>query len=134
MLGLQIGISSVQFSRSAVSDSLRPCEASLSFTNSWSLPKLMSIESVMPYNHLTLCHPLLLLPSIFPSIRVFSHKSALWIRWLKYWSFSFNISPSNELPDWYKAHLIIIHNYPFQTLLDFFLTCNLLRSFASVFL
>ena len=96
MLGLQIGISSVQFSRSAVSDSLRPCEASLSFTNSWSLPKLMSIESVMPYNHLTLCHPLLLLPSIFPSIRVFSHKSALWIRWLKYWSFSFNISPSNE--------------------------------------
>ena len=67
-------------------------------TNSWSLPKLMSIESVMPSNHLTLCRPLLLLPSIFPSIRVFSNESALHIRWRKYWSFSFNISPSNEHP------------------------------------
>ena len=71
-------------------------QASLSITNSQSLPKLMSIESVMPYNHLTLCHPLLLSPSIFPSIRVFSDKSVLRIRWPKYWSFSFNISPSNE--------------------------------------
>ena len=71
-------------------------QASLSITNSWSLPKLMSIESVMPSNHLILCHPLLLLPSIFPSIRVFSNESALRIRWLKYWSFSFNISSSNE--------------------------------------
>ena len=64
--------------------------------HSWSLLKLMSIESVMPSNHLTLCHPLLLLPSIFPSIRVFSNESVLPIRWPKYWSFSFNISPSNE--------------------------------------
>ena len=66
--------------------------------NSWSLPKLMSIESVMPSNHLILCPPLLLLPSIFPSIRVFSNESALRIRWLKYWSFSFSISPSKEHP------------------------------------
>ena len=71
-------------------------QASLSITNSWSLPKLMSIESVKPSNHLILCHPLLLLPSILPSIRVFSNESALLIRWPKYWSFSFNISPSNE--------------------------------------
>ena len=72
------------------------CQASLSITNSWNLPKLMSIELVMPFNHLILCHPLLLPPSIFPSIRVFSSESALRIRWPKYWSFSFNISPSNE--------------------------------------
>ena len=72
------------------------CQASLSITNSWSLPKPMSVESVMPSNHLILCHPLLLLPSIFPSIRVFSNESALLIRWPKYWCFSFNISPSNE--------------------------------------
>ena len=73
-------------------------QASLSITNFWSLPKLMSIELVMPSNHLILCRPLLLLPSIFPSIRVFSKESALHIRWPKYWSFSFNISPSNEHP------------------------------------
>ena len=73
-------------------------QASLSITNSWSLLKLMSIESVMPSNHLILCHPLLLPPSIFPSIRVFSNESVLCIRWPKYWSFSFNISPSNEHP------------------------------------
>ena len=73
------------------------CQASLSITNSRSPPKPMSVESVMPSNHLILCHPLLL-PSIFPSIRVFSNESALWIRWPKYWSFSFNISPSNEHP------------------------------------
>ena len=71
------------------------CQASLSITNSWSLFKLMSIESVMPSNHLILCRPLLL-PSIFPSIRVFPNDSALYIRWPKYWSFSFNITPSNE--------------------------------------
>ena len=71
-------------------------QASLSFTNSQSLLKLMSIESVMPSNRLILCHPLLLLPSIFPSIRVFSNESVLRIRWPKYWSFSFSISPSNE--------------------------------------
>ena len=70
--------------------------ASLSFTNSWSLLKLMSVKSVMPSNHLIFCPPLLLLPSIFPSIRVFSIKSALHTRWPKYWSFSFSISPSNE--------------------------------------
>ena len=72
------------------------CQASSSITNSRSLPKLMSIESVMPSNHLILSRPLLLLPSIFPSIRVFSNESALCIRWPKYWSFSFNVSPSNE--------------------------------------
>ena len=74
------------------------CQASLSITNSKSPPKPMSIESVMPSNHLFLCCPLLLLPSIFPSIRVFSNESALCIRWPKYWRFSFNISPSNEHP------------------------------------
>ena len=72
------------------------CQASLSVSNSQSLLKLMSIESVMPSNHLILCLPLLLLPSIFPSIRVFSNESVLHIRWPKYWSFSFSISPSNE--------------------------------------
>ena len=71
-------------------------QASLSITNSRSLLKLMSIELVMPSNHLILCRPLLLLPSIFPSIRVFSNESVLHIRWPKYWSFSFSISPSNE--------------------------------------
>ena len=71
-------------------------QASLSVTNSWSLPKPMSIESMMPSNHLILCRPLLLLPSVFPIIRVFSNESAPHIRWPKYWSFSFNISPSNE--------------------------------------
>ena len=93
---------SVQFSCSVESDSATPwtaaCQASLSITNSWSSPKLMSIESVMPSNHPILCHTLLLLPSIFPSIRVFSNESALCIRWPKYWSFSFSISPSNEHP------------------------------------
>ena len=74
------------------------CQASLSITNSRSLPKLMSIELVMPSNHLILCRPLLLLPSIFPSIRVFSNKSTLHMRWPKYWSFSFSISPFNEHP------------------------------------
>ena len=72
------------------------CQASLSITNSQSLLKLMSIESVMPFNHLILCHPLLLPPSIFPSIRAFSNESVLCIRWPKYWSFGFSISPSNE--------------------------------------
>ena len=71
-------------------------QASLSITNSWSLLKLMSIESVMPSNHLILCNPLLFLPSIFPSIRIFSNESVLHIGWPKYWSFSCSISPSNE--------------------------------------
>ena len=83
-----------------MSDSVTPWtaahQASLSITNSWSLLKLMSIKSVIPSNHLILCCPLLLLPSIFPSIRVFSNESVLHIRWPKYWSFSFSISPSNE--------------------------------------
>ena len=94
--------SSVQFSLSVVSDSatLRTAarQAPLSITNSRSLLRLMSIASVMPSNHLILCRPLLLLPSVFPSIRVFSSESVLHIRWPKYWSFSFNISPSNEHP------------------------------------
>ena len=72
------------------------CQASLSITNSWTLLKLMSFESVKPSNHLILCHLLLLLPSIFPSIRVFPKESVLRIRWPRYWSFNFNISPSNE--------------------------------------
>ena len=93
--------SSVQFSCSVMSDSLRPHglqHASLSIINSWSLPKLISIELVMPSNHLIFCCPLLRLPSIFPSIRVFSEESVLHIRWPEYWSFSFSISPSNEHP------------------------------------
>ena len=73
-------------------------QASLFITNSRNLPKLMSIELVMPSNHLILCSPLLLLPSTFPSIRVFSNESALRIRWPKYWTFSFNITPPNEHP------------------------------------
>ena len=73
-------------------------QASLSITNSWSLPKLLSVESVMPSNHLILCHPLLLLPPIPPSIRVFSNESTLLMRWPKHWSFSFSFSPSNEHP------------------------------------
>ena len=87
------------------------CQASLSITNSQSLLKLMSIELVMPSNHLILCHPLPLLPSIIPSIRVFSNESVLPIRWPKYWSFSFSNGPSNEYSglisfrmDWIKAH------------------------------
>ena len=90
--------SSVQVSHSVVSDSSQHHgpQASLSITNFQSLLKLMSIESVMPSNHLILCHPLLLLPSIFSSLRVFSNESVLHIRWPKYWSFSFSISPSNK--------------------------------------
>ena len=93
-------LTSVQFSYSVMSDFATPwtaaCQASLSITNSQSLPKPMSIELVMPSNHLVLCHPLLLPPSIFPSIRIFSNESALHIRWPKYWSFSFSISPATE--------------------------------------
>ena len=85
----------------------------MSITNSQSPPKPMSIESAMPSNHLILCRPLLFLPSIFPSIRVFSNESALCIRWPKFWSFSFNISPTNEHPalisfrmDWLDLHAV----------------------------
>ena len=92
------------------------CQATLSFTISWCLLKLMSIESVMPSNYFILCRPLLLLPSIFPSIRVFSNESVLCIRWPKYWSFTFTISPSNEYSglisfriDWFD-HLAVQGN------------------------
>ena len=104
LLGRKVMTNSVQFS-SVQSLSRVPLftapwttarQASLSITNSWSLLKLMFIESMMPSNHLILYHPLLLLPSIFPSIRVFSNKAVLCIRWPKYWSLSFSISPSNE--------------------------------------
>ena len=98
----EMSLCSVQFSCSVVSDSATlwtaAHQASLSITNSQSPPKPMSIESVMPSSHLILCHPLLLLPPIPPSIRVFSNESTLRIRWPKYWSFSFSISPSNEHP------------------------------------
>ena len=96
--------SSVQFSCSIKSESLRhepwttALQASLSITNSWSSPKHMSIESVMPSSHLILCRPLLLLPPIPPSIRVFSNEPTVRMRWPKYWSFSFSISPSKEHP------------------------------------
>ena len=97
-------ITRLQFNCSVMSDSATlwsaACQASLSITNSQSLPKLMSIESVMPSNCLILCHPLLLSPSIFLRIGVYSNESVLGIRWPKYWNFSFNISPSNELQDW----------------------------------
>ena len=101
-----VNYASVQFSSVQLLSSVRlfvtpwtaAGQASLSITNSQSLPKLMSIESVIPSNHLILCCPLLLLPSIFPSIRVFSNESVLPIMWPKYWTFSFNISPSNEHP------------------------------------
>ena len=89
-----------QFNCTLVSDIVTPwtaaCQDTLSITNTWTMLKLMSIESVMPSNHLSHCHPLLLLPSIFPSIRGFSNELALHKRWPKYWSFSFSISPSSE--------------------------------------
>ena len=94
----ELQVPSVQLSHSVVSDSLRTAArlAFLSIIISWSPPKPMSIELVMPSNYLILCRPLLLLPSIFPSIRIISNESVLCIRWPKYWSFCFNISPSNE--------------------------------------
>ena len=95
----QRGLSSVQslsHVRSFAAPWTAACHAPLSITNSWSLPKLMSIESVIPSNHLILCHPLLLLSSVFPSIRVSSNESVFHIKWPKYWSFSFSFSSSNE--------------------------------------
>ena len=100
------GVISVQFSSVQLLSRVRlfatpwiaACQASLSITNFWSSPKLMSIESVMPSSHFILCHPLLLLPPIPPSIRVFSNESTLHMRWPKYWSFSFSIIPSKEHP------------------------------------
>ena len=110
-------LSSVQFSCSVVSYLATPWttahQAPLSIANSWSLLKIMSIESLVPASHLILCHPLFLLHSIFPSIRVFSNQSALHIRWIRYWSFSFSISPSNEYSglisfrmDWLDLHAV----------------------------
>ena len=101
--GLRVAFDSVQFSHSVVSYSLQPRESQhtrppLSITNSWSSLSLMSIKSVMPSTHLILCRPLLLLPPIPPSIRVFSNESTFHMRWPKYWSFSFSISPSKEHP------------------------------------
>ena len=102
VMGLQPKQDTVQFSRSVISDSLWPHglhaahQASLSITNSWRLLKLLSTKSVMPSNHLILCRPLLLLPSIFPRTRVFSSESVLHIRWPNYWSFSFSISLFSE--------------------------------------
>ena len=99
-LGQSVSSGSVQFSHSVLSDCATPWtaarQASLSITKAWILLKLMSIASVKPSNHLILCHPLLLLSSIFPSIGVFTNESVLHIRWPKYWSFSFCISPSDE--------------------------------------
>ena len=98
VMGREMGqsVQSLSHIRLFVTPWTAACQASLSITNSWNLLKLMSIESVTLSNHLMLCCLLLLLPSIFPSIRVFSNKSVLYIRWPKYWSFSFNVSPSKE--------------------------------------
>ena len=109
---MQVQFSSVTQSCPTLCDPMNCSKASLSITNSQSLLKLMSIELVMPSSHLILCCPLLLLPSIFPSIRVFSKESVLRIRWPKYWSFSFSISPSNE-----KSGLIFFSNEGY--ILDF---------------
>ena len=118
-------ISSLQFSRSVVSNSLRlfARQVSLSITNSRSPLKPMSLESVMPSNHLILCRPLVLPPSIFPNIRVFSSESALRIRWPKYWSFSFSLSPSKEYSglisfrtDWFN--LLAVHGTLQSTIIE----------------
>ena len=97
-VGVGISVQSLSHVQLFVTPWTAACQTSLSITNSQSLLKLMSIESVMPSKHLILCHPLLLLPSIFPSIRVFFNESALLIKWPQYWSFSFNISLSDEHP------------------------------------
>ena len=118
-------VSSVQFSGSIMSESLQPhgraaCQVSLSITNSQSLLKLMSIKSVMPSNHVILCHPLLLLPSIFPSIRVFSNESVLHLRWPEHGSFNFCISPFSEYSelisfriDWFDLKTIALTIWTF---------------------
>ena len=128
---------SLLFIHSVVSDSatswIAACQASLSFTISWSLLKLMSIESVMPSNHLVLCRPLFLLTSIFASIRVFSNESALYFRWPKYWSFSFSITSSNEYSglisfriDWFD--LLAIQG-PLKSLLQHNLKASILQCY-----
>ena len=98
-----------------------PCQASVSITNSCSSPKPMSTETVMPSNHLILCRPLLLLPSIFPNIRIFSNESALHIRWPKYRSFSFNNSPSNEHPGLISFRMDLLDLLAVQEILKSFL-------------
>ena len=107
-------------------------QVSLSITNSRSLPKLMSMESVMPSNHLILCRPLLLLLSIFPSIRVFSNESVLHIMWPNYWSFSFNISPSNEHPGLISFRMDCLDLLAVQGTLKSLLQLLLLSHFSRV--
>ena len=123
---------SVQFSRSVMSDSATPwtaaCQASLSITNSQSLLKLMSIESVMPSNHLILCRPLLLLPSNFPRVRVFSNESVLRIRWPKYWSFSYSISPSNEYSELISFRMDWLNFLAVQETLKSLLQCHISKA------
>ena len=119
-------------------------QASLSITNSWSSPKLISIESVMPSNHLILCHPLLLQLSLFPNIRVFSNESVLRIRWPKHWTFNFSISPSKEHPGLISFRIFVYVNpnlpihlslpYPFccphtwfSMSVSLFIACNLVN-------
>ena len=121
---------SVQFSRSVVSDSLLPTDCSTAglpvHHHSWSLLRLMSIESVMPSNHLILCHPFLLPPSIFPSIRVFSNESVLWIRWPEHWRFSFSISPISEHPGLISFRMDLLYLLAIQGTLK-----NLLQHYSS---
>ena len=118
----------VQFSRSVMSDSLRhhglQHAVFLSITNFWSLLKLISITSVMPSNHLIPCHPLLLSPSIFPSIRVFSNESALHIRWPKHWNFSYSISPSNEYSGLISLRMDCLDVFAVQGTLKSLLQCH----------
>ena len=108
------------------------CQASLSITNSWSLLKLMSVESVMPSNHLVLCRPLLFLPAIFPSIRVFSNESVLHIRWPKYWRFSFSISPSSECSRLISFRMDWLDLLAVQGTLKSFLQHHSLKAFSLV--
>ena len=130
-LSVSVSVQSLSFVRLFATPWTTACQASLSITNSRSPPKPMSIESVIPSNHLILCHPLLLLPSIFPSIRVFSNESALLIRWPKYWSFSFNISPSSEHPGLISLRMDWLYLLAVQGTLKSLLQCH--SSKASVF-
>ena len=107
-------------------------QASLSFTIFWSLLKLMSIESVMPSNHLILCHPLLLLPSIFHSIRVFSNESTLCIMWPRYWSFSFSISSSSEYSELISFRITGLISYWFDAYCIYALICSVCSSGSPV--
>jgi len=104
-------------------------QASLSITNSWSLPKPVSIESVMPFSHLILCRPLLLLPTILPSIRVFSNESILHMRWPKYWSFSPSISPSNKHPGLISFRMDCLDLLAVQGTLKSLLQCHTLQKY-----